>query len=44
MLYFDLLNSIYIFLVEFTQKTSWHRVCVFKPGLMDAVYTYCKKG
>nr|XP_054774811.1 single-stranded DNA-binding protein, mitochondrial-like [Lytechinus pictus] len=29
---------------EFTQKTSWHRVCVFRPGLVDIVYTYCKKG
>ena len=29
---------------EFTQKTSWHRICIFKPGLVDIVYTYCKKG
>ncbi|XP_030844133.1 single-stranded DNA-binding protein, mitochondrial [Strongylocentrotus purpuratus] len=29
---------------DFTQKTSWHRICIFKPGLVDIVYTYCKKG
>ncbi|XP_071791857.1 single-stranded DNA-binding protein, mitochondrial-like [Asterias amurensis] len=29
---------------ELRQRTSWHRVNVFKPGLRDAVYSYCKKG
>ncbi|XP_071496471.1 single-stranded DNA-binding protein, mitochondrial-like [Diadema setosum] len=29
---------------DFYAKTSWHRICVFRPGLVDAVYTYCKKG
>lgn len=26
------------------QRTDWHKVCVFKPNLRDAVYTYLKKG
>uniref|UniRef100_A0A182SAM0 Single-stranded DNA-binding protein n=2 Tax=Neocellia TaxID=44535 RepID=A0A182SAM0_9DIPT len=26
------------------QKTDWHRVVVFKPGLRDAVMSYLKKG
>ncbi|XP_022110527.1 single-stranded DNA-binding protein, mitochondrial-like [Acanthaster planci] len=29
---------------ELKQRTSWHRINVFKPGLRDAVFTYCKKG
>ncbi|KAL1459882.1 hypothetical protein WDU94_011832 [Cyamophila willieti] len=27
-----------------TQKTEWHRICVFKPGLRDTVYNYVQKG
>ncbi|CAK1551875.1 unnamed protein product [Leptosia nina] len=26
------------------QKTDWHRVSVFKPGLRDTVYKFLKKG
>jgi len=26
------------------QRTDWHKVCVFKPNLRDAVYKYLKKG
>lgn len=26
------------------QRTDWHRVCVFKPGLRDSVYNYMQKG
>uniref|UniRef100_A0A8D8YKP8 Single-stranded DNA-binding protein, mitochondrial n=1 Tax=Cacopsylla melanoneura TaxID=428564 RepID=A0A8D8YKP8_9HEMI len=26
------------------QKTEWHRICVFKPGLRDTVYNYIQKG
>ncbi|XP_038073733.1 single-stranded DNA-binding protein, mitochondrial-like isoform X2 [Patiria miniata] len=29
---------------ELKQRTSWHRINVFKPGLRDSVFTYCKKG
>ncbi|XP_050544498.1 single-stranded DNA-binding protein, mitochondrial isoform X2 [Daktulosphaira vitifoliae] len=29
---------------ENTQKTEWHRVVVFKPGLRDSVYNYLQKG
>ncbi|KAI5733344.1 hypothetical protein M8J76_010763 [Diaphorina citri] len=27
-----------------TQKTEWHRICVFKPVLRDTVYNYVQKG
>lgn len=26
------------------QKTEWHKICIFKPGLRDSVYDYLKKG
>ncbi|XP_011152144.1 single-stranded DNA-binding protein, mitochondrial [Harpegnathos saltator] len=29
---------------DFMQKTDWHKVCVFKPNLRDAVYNFLKKG
>ncbi|KAK7129773.1 hypothetical protein R3I94_009295 [Phoxinus phoxinus] len=29
---------------DVTQKTTWHRVSVFKPGLRDVAYQYVKKG
>ncbi|XP_068611429.1 single-stranded DNA-binding protein, mitochondrial [Brachionichthys hirsutus] len=29
---------------EVSQKTTWHRVSVFKPGLRDVAYQYIKKG
>ncbi|XP_077399631.1 single-stranded DNA-binding protein, mitochondrial [Vanacampus margaritifer] len=29
---------------DISQKTSWHRVSVFKPGLRDVAYQYIKKG
>ncbi|XP_071452384.1 single-stranded DNA-binding protein, mitochondrial isoform X2 [Hetaerina americana] len=29
---------------DFMQKTEWHRVVVFKPGLRDSVYQYLTKG
>jgi len=29
---------------EMTQKTTWHRISVFKPGLRDLAYNYVKKG
>ncbi|RZF32844.1 hypothetical protein LSTR_LSTR009395 [Laodelphax striatellus] len=29
---------------DFSQKTDWHRICVFRPGLRDSVYSYLKKG
>ncbi|XP_012137522.1 mitochondrial single stranded DNA-binding protein isoform X2 [Megachile rotundata] len=29
---------------DFMQKTEWHKVCVFKPNLRDAVFNYLKKG
>jgi len=34
----------YLFLGDFTQKTQWHKISVFKPNLRDAVYNYLKKG
>uniref|UniRef100_A0A1B6DUF0 Single-stranded DNA-binding protein n=1 Tax=Clastoptera arizonana TaxID=38151 RepID=A0A1B6DUF0_9HEMI len=29
---------------DYNQKTEWHRICVFKPGLRDIVYNYLRKG
>ncbi|XP_061378796.1 single-stranded DNA-binding protein, mitochondrial isoform X2 [Danaus plexippus] len=29
---------------DILQKTDWHRVSVFRPGLRDTVYKYLKKG
>lgn len=29
---------------EFLQKTEWHRVVCFKPGLRDTIMNYLKKG
>ncbi|XP_055615472.1 single-stranded DNA-binding protein, mitochondrial [Toxorhynchites rutilus septentrionalis] len=29
---------------DWMQKTDWHRVAVFKPGLRDAVMSYLRKG
>ncbi|CAB1345731.1 unnamed protein product [Coregonus sp. 'balchen'] len=29
---------------DVSQKTTWHRVSVFKPGLRDVAYQYVKKG
>jgi len=34
----------YLFLGDFTQKTQWHKISVFKPNLRDVVYNYLKKG
>ncbi|XP_029317923.1 single-stranded DNA-binding protein, mitochondrial [Cottoperca gobio] len=29
---------------DISQKTTWHRVSVFKPGLRDVAYQHVKKG
>lgn len=29
---------------EVTQKTEWHRICVFKPHLRETAYNYAAKG
>ncbi|KAJ8725084.1 hypothetical protein PYW07_016042 [Mythimna separata] len=29
---------------DMLQRTDWHRISIFKPGLRDTVYKYCKKG
>ncbi|CAH0721626.1 unnamed protein product, partial [Brenthis ino] len=29
---------------DILQRTDWHRVSVFRPGLRDTVYKYLKKG
>ncbi|XP_045445319.1 single-stranded DNA-binding protein, mitochondrial [Melitaea cinxia] len=29
---------------DILQKTDWHRISVFRPGLRDTVYKYLKKG
>ncbi|CAI9610178.1 unnamed protein product [Staurois parvus] len=29
---------------DINQKTTWHRVSVFRPGLRDVAYQYIKKG
>lgn len=29
---------------EIAQKSEWHRICVFKPGLRDSVYKFAGKG
>lgn len=38
--------SVYFFFLtdKFMQKTEWHKICIFKPGLRDSVYDYLKKG
>lgn len=34
----------YALIGETTQKTEWHRICIFKPNLRETVQTYLKKG
>ncbi|XP_026863342.2 single-stranded DNA-binding protein, mitochondrial isoform X3 [Electrophorus electricus] len=29
---------------DVSQKTTWHRISVFKPGLRDVAYQFVKKG
>ncbi|NXY71525.1 SSBP protein, partial [Glareola pratincola] len=29
---------------DVSQKTTWHRISVFRPGLRDVTYQYVKKG
>ncbi|XP_077325366.1 single-stranded DNA-binding protein, mitochondrial [Lithobates pipiens] len=29
---------------DINQKTTWHRISVFRPGLRDVAYQYLKKG
>ena len=29
---------------DVSQKTTWHRISVFRPGLRDLAYQYVKKG
>lgn len=29
---------------EFLQRTEWHRIVCFKPGLRETVWSYLKKG
>ncbi|KAG8138295.1 hypothetical protein E2320_004198 [Naja naja] len=29
---------------DVTQKTTWHRISVFRPGLRDLAYRFVKKG
>jgi len=29
---------------DFMQRTDWHKVCVFRPNLREAVYKFLKKG
>ncbi|KAF9824228.1 hypothetical protein SFRURICE_019908 [Spodoptera frugiperda] len=29
---------------DMLQRTDWHRISIFKPGLRDTVYKYLKKG
>ncbi|XP_068133956.1 single-stranded DNA-binding protein, mitochondrial [Hyperolius riggenbachi] len=29
---------------DVNQKTTWHRISVFRPGLRDVAYQYIKKG
>ncbi|GAB1290720.1 Single-stranded DNA-binding protein [Apodemus speciosus] len=29
---------------DVSQKTTWHRISVFRPGLRDVAYQYVKKG
>jgi|UniRef100_A0A8C0ZYU4 single-strand DNA-binding protein len=29
---------------DVSQKTTWHRISVFQPGLRDVAYQYVKKG
>ncbi|NXE09914.1 SSBP protein, partial [Lophotis ruficrista] len=29
---------------DISQKTTWHRISVFRPGLRDVTYQYVKKG
>lgn len=34
----------YLDLGDVSQKTTWHRISVFRPGLRDVAYQYVKKG
>ncbi|XP_078059131.1 single-stranded DNA-binding protein, mitochondrial isoform X2 [Mustelus asterias] len=29
---------------DISQKTTWHRISIFRPGLRDLAYQYVKKG
>ncbi|KAF1404992.1 Single-stranded DNA-binding protein, mitochondrial, partial [Spheniscus humboldti] len=29
---------------DISQKTTWHRISVFRPGLRDVTYQYVKRG
>ncbi|NWY13793.1 SSBP protein, partial [Aphelocoma coerulescens] len=29
---------------DISQKTTWHRISVFRPGLRDVTYQYVRKG
>ncbi|XP_064417890.1 single-stranded DNA-binding protein, mitochondrial [Latimeria chalumnae] len=29
---------------DISQKTTWHRISIFRPGLRDVAYQYVKKG
>lgn len=43
----NLFKYIFILIIKFienTQKTDWHRIVVFRPGLRDTVYNYLQKG
>ncbi|NWV20108.1 SSBP protein, partial [Origma solitaria] len=31
-------------LCDISQKTTWHRISVFRPGLRDVTYQYVRKG
>lgn len=42
--HYVLIIIVYFFLGDFMQRTDWHKVCVFKPNLRDAVYNYLRKG
>lgn len=42
--YFSNYYHYYLMILESTQKTDWHRVVVFRPGLRDTVYNYLQKG
>ncbi|NXV71521.1 SSBP protein, partial [Atlantisia rogersi] len=42
----DLASNVVVFanLGDISQKTTWHRISVFRPGLRDVTYQYVKKG
>ncbi|XP_055447127.1 single-stranded DNA-binding protein, mitochondrial isoform X3 [Bubalus kerabau] len=40
----EVASSLVLERCDVSQKTTWHRISVFRPGLRDVAYQYVKKG